>query len=165
MLSQKRSEIRISESPNHSHFKEGLFKQILCKFGIPQTFTKPHSPWQNRAEPAIGEIKHYARRIMMSTNTPICLWCFCYEYTADLLSLLAIGQFDLQGRTPYEVVMQYTPDISEYVSFTWFQWCWFHDENTKTKQLCRWLGPAHQTGQYFCSYIILPTVNILLDQQ
>ena len=148
-------------SDNHNNFKEGLFKQILRKFGVPQTFTEPHSPWQNRAEPAIGEIKRYARRIMMETQTPIRLWCFCYEYTADLLSLLAIGRFDLQGRTPYEVVMQYTPDISEYVSFTWFQWCWYHDEATKTKRICRWLGPAHQTGQSFCSYIILSNAQYI----
>ena len=92
----------------------------------------------------------------MATDTPIRLWCFCYEYSADLLSFLVIRRFDLQGRTLYEVVMQYTPDISEYVSFMWFQWCWFHDENTKTKKICRLLGPAHQTRQSFCSYIVLP---------
>ena len=106
---------------SHNHFKEGLFKNILCKLGISQTFTKPHSPWKNRAEPAIGELKPYARKIMMKTQNPIRLWCFCYDYTADLLSLLAVGRFDLQGCTPYEVVMNYTPDILEYASFTWVQ--------------------------------------------
>ena len=142
-------------SDNHSNFKEGFFKRMLRKFGIYQTFTEPHSPWQNRAEPAIGEVKAYARRLMQSTNTPVRLWCFCYEYAADVLSLLANGRFDLQGRTPYEIVMHYTPDISEYVSYTWFQWCWYFDESTKSKRLCRWLGPAHNVGQSFCSYIIL----------
>ena len=142
-------------SDNHGNFKEGLFKKILRKFGIFQTFTEPHSPWQNRAEAAIGEVKTYARRSMQRTNTPIRLWCFCYEYSADLLSLLASGRFDLQGRTAYEAVMHYTPDISEYVSYTWFQWCHYFDESTKSKRLCRWLGPAHQVGQSFCSYIIL----------
>ena len=51
--------------------------------------------------------------------------------------------------------MHYTPDISDCVSYTWFQWCWFLNEFTKSKQLCLWLGPAHQVGQAFCSYIIL----------
>ena len=142
-------------SDNHNNFKEGLFKKLLRKFGIFQTFTEPHSPWQNRAEPAIGEIKRYARKVMQKTNTPIRLWCFCYEYSADLLSLLANGRFNLQGRTPYEAVMHYTPDISEYVSFEWFQWCWYFDEDFRSKRLCRWLGPAHQVGQSFCSYLIL----------
>ena len=92
---------------------------------------------------------------MQRTDTPIRLWCYCYEYSADVLSLLANGRFDLQGRTPYEMVMHYTPDISEYVSFSWFQWCWHLDETTKSKRLCRWLGPAHQVGQSFCSWLLL----------
>ena len=148
-------------SDNHTNFKEGFFKRMLRKFGIYQTFTEPHSPWQNRAEPAIGEVKAYARRLMQTTNTPVRLWCFCYEYSADLLSLLATGRFDLQGRTSYEVAMHYTPDISEYVSYTWFQWCWYYDEGTKSKRLCHWLGPAHQVGQAFCSYIILDNAEYI----
>ena len=148
-------------SDNHSNFKEGFFKKMLRKFGIYQTFTEPHSPWQNRAEPAIGEVKAYSRRLMQKTNTPVRLWCFCYEYSADVLSLLATGRFDLQGRTSYEVVMHYTPDISEYVSYTWFQWCHYYDEATKSKRLCRWLGPAHQVGQAFCSYILLDNAEYI----
>ena len=142
-------------SDNHPNFKEGIFKKLLRKFGVPSTFTEPHSPWQNRAEPAIGEVKRHARRLMQRSNTPIRLWCFCFEYSADLLSLCATGRFDLQGRTPYEAVLNYTPDISEYASYTWFQWCWFYNERTKNKQLCRWLGPAHHIGQALCSYILL----------
>ena len=142
-------------SDNHRNFKEGLFKKLLRKFGIYSTYTEPHSPWQNRAEPAIGEVKTYARRLMQRSKTPVRLWCFCYEYSADVLSLLATGRFELQGRTPYEAIMNYTPDISEYASFTWFQWCYYFDEDTKCKRLCRWLGPAHHVGQSFCSYIIL----------
>ena len=137
-------------------FKEGLFKKIMHKFGITHTFTEPHSLWQNRAEPEIGEIKRYACWIMMATDTPIWLWRFCYKYTTNLLSLMAVGHFNLQGRTPYEVVIHYTPHILEYLSFTWFQWCWFYEEGSKTKKLGRCLGPAHQIGQSSCSYIIKP---------
>ena len=92
---------------------------------------------------------------MQTTRTPIRLWCFAYEYSADLLSLLATDRFDLHGRTPYEVVMHYTPDISEYLSFSWFQWCWYFDHETRSKQLCRWLGPAHEVGQSFCFFVLL----------
>ena len=42
---------------NHANLKEGLFTPILRMFGIPQTFTESHSPWQNFVEPAIYEIK------------------------------------------------------------------------------------------------------------
>ena len=50
--------------------------------------------------------------------------------------------------------MNYTPEISEYASFSWFQWSWFYDETLKIKQLYRWLGHSHVVGQSFCSYIL-----------
>ena len=79
----------------------------------------------------IGEVKAYARRFIQTKNTPAQLWYFCYEYSAGVLSLLATGRFDLQGRSPYEAVMYYTPNISDYVSYTWFQWCCYIDESTR----------------------------------
>ena len=51
--------------------------------------------------------------------------------------------------------MHYTPDILDYVSYTWLQWCWYFDESTKSKRLCSWLGPANKVGQEFYSYTIL----------
>ena len=84
---------------------------MLQKFGIYQTFTEPHPPCQNSDEPALGEIMDYAFCLMQKRNTPVRLWYFCYEYSADMLSRLATGRFDLQGRYPYEVVMHYNPDI------------------------------------------------------
>ena len=98
-------------SDNHNNFKEGFFKRILHKFGIYQTFAEPHSPWQNRSKPAIGEVKAYSRCLMQKTNTQVQLWCFCYEYLADIIYILATGRFDLRGRSPYEVVIHYTPDF------------------------------------------------------
>ena len=105
-------------SDNHNNLKTDLFKKTLRKFGIWSTFTEPRSPWQNRAEYAIGEVKRHGRKLMQETLTPVRLWCFCYEYTTDILSLCATGRFDLRGRTSYEVVTNYTPDILEYVSFS-----------------------------------------------
>ena len=32
---------------------------------------------------------------------------------------------------------------------------------TKSKRLCRWMGPAHNIGQSFCSYIILDNASFL----
>ena len=145
----------------HNNFVEGEYRKMVRKFNIPHSHTEPHSPWQNRAEFAIGEIKKYARRCMQKTETPIRLWCYAYEYSADLLCLCATGRFDLKGRTPYETVMNSTPDISEYVTYGWFQYCWFYDENTKSKSLCRWLGPAHHVGQAFCSYLLLANGQVI----
>ena len=108
-------------SDNHSSFLEGQFAKRCRYFNIPQSFTEPYSSWQNRAEPGIGRLRRYSRKLLMTTQTPIRLWCFCYEYAADILSLMVSSRFELQGRTPFEVVAGYTPDISEYVTFSWYQ--------------------------------------------
>ena len=98
---------------------------------------------------------------MNETQTPIRLWCFCFQYCADILSLCATGRFYLQGRTPFEVVTNYTPDISEYVEIDWFQFCYYFDESSKTKRICRWLGPAAGVGQAFCFYILLESAEFI----
>ena len=122
-------------SDNHGNFSAGEFRKKARKYDIQQSFTEPESPWQNRAEFAIGEVKSYARRLMQRTQTPVRLWCFCYEYSADLLSLCASGRYELHGRTPCELVTHYTPDISEYVSYRWYDWCYYWDETTKEKRI------------------------------
>ena len=104
-------------SDNHKNFKEGIFMWIPQKFGVIPTYTEPHSPWHYRAEPEIGEFKLHARMLMLESDIPIRLWCFCYEYITDILSLCDTGRFEFQGQNPYETVMNYTPNISEYASF------------------------------------------------
>ena len=135
-------------------FQHGDFKKTCQKHFIKQTFTEPYSPWQNRAEAGIREVKSYARKLMQKVQAPIRLWCFAYEYASEVLSLCATGSHQLQGRTAYEHVMNYTPDISEYISFSWFQWAYYWDEIAKEKVLCRWLGVAHYIGQSMCYYVI-----------
>jgi hypothetical protein len=140
---------------NAKVFVEGDVKRKCQKYGIDQTFTEPHSPWMNRAETGIREIKAYGRKVMATTQAPIRLWCFAYEYSSDICCLLATGLYDLGGRTPYELVMQHTPDISEYVIFQWYQWAYYWDELDKEKKICRWLGVASNVGQSMCYWILL----------
>ncbi len=140
---------------NAKVFVEGDVKRKCQKYGIAQSFTEPHSPWMNRAETGIREIKAYGRKLMQTKQAPIRLWCFAYEYAADICCLLATGLHDLGGRTPYEIVMQHTPDISEYVVFEWYQWAYYWDQIEKEKKLCRWLGVASNVGQAMCYNILL----------
>lgn len=146
---------------NHKTFTEGAFKSLCSKFHIPQTFTEPYSPWQNRAEGGIKEVKSYAYKIMNAEDAPMRIWCFAFEYASDVLALMATGLYQLEARTPYEHVMHYTPDISEYVNFRWYQWSYYWDELNKEKKLCRWLGVAHKVGQSFCYWILLSNGEFL----
>ena len=51
-------------SDNRNNLRTGKFKKTLRKFDIWSSFTEPKSPWQNRAEFVIGEVKRQARRLM-----------------------------------------------------------------------------------------------------
>ena len=139
---------------NTPEFVQGEFKKKCRKFDIYQTTTEPYSPWQNRAKSGIREVKSYASKLMERHQVPLRLWCFTYEYTAEILSLTANGLFQLQNRTPYKTVMHYTPDISEYVNFHFYQWCYYWNEIEKEKEIGRWLGVAHQVDQSLCHWVL-----------
>ena len=81
----------------------GTWKDVREKQGgIRQTTTKPHSPWQNRAEAEILEVKKQVTRIMNKTGAHRRLWDFCLEYVSGLRSRTALGLPSLHGRTPHE---------------------------------------------------------------
>ena len=91
---------------------------------------------------------------MMRTNTLVVLWDYCVEYNSDLRSVTASNSIDLAGRTPYEKVMVYTPDISKLVEFDWYQLVWYTDPVAQDRtKLGRWLGPAHNAGQGLAFYV------------
>ena len=102
-------------------FIQGDFGRKCNKYGIYQIFTELHSPWMNRAKTGIREIKFFGQKIIAETEVPIRLWCFFYEYAAEITCLLATGRYELEGRTPCKFIMQHTPNISEYIVFKWYQ--------------------------------------------
>ena len=95
----------------------GEWNTLCQRHKIHRTFTEPQSPWQNIAERAGGVIKSKVRDMMRRINTPLILWDYCVEYVAEVKCMTATDLFDLNGRTPFEAVLGYTPDISELVEF------------------------------------------------
>jgi hypothetical protein len=68
------------------------------------------------------------------------------EYDSDLRSRTALGLYSLKGRTPYKVVPGETPDISEWMEFTFYQPIWYHTPNVYPEPkriLGRWIGVSH----------------------
>ena len=128
----------------------------ICKrFNIYQVTTEPYSPWQNPSELSGGINKRKVRDLMKSTNTPIRLWDYCWEYTSAIRSLTAARHIHLDDVTPFEKVHGYTPNISEYLIYSWFDWVWYHNPTSPDRvELGRWLGPAHSCGQGLAYYIL-----------
>ena len=77
--------------------------------------------------------------------------------------MTATDIFDLNGRTPFENVLGFTPDISELVEFQCFQWVWYHNPVDPTKdQIGWWMGPAHNIGQGLAYYILNMNVEVVV---
>jgi hypothetical protein len=83
---------------NAKEMTSGLWETIRKDHQIKQTLTEPFSPFQNRAEIGIKELKKHVRRLMCNTRTPKRLWDFCTQYAADIRCLMAQPLFGLHGR-------------------------------------------------------------------
>ena len=106
-------------------FQHGDCKSTCRKYQVKQNFTEPYSPWQNRAEGESREVKSYGNKLLQIHDALLRVWCFTCEYTAEVLSLCATRAYPLIGRTAYEHIMNYTPEICEYITFQWYQWSYY----------------------------------------
>lgn len=156
--------------PSHFHMdnakeqKHSKFGKLCKRWGTKLTTTEPGSPWQNRAESCIRELKKDHRRVMRRTNAPYRLWNFGMKHRAEIRSRTALPLFKLDGRTPVEVITGNTPDIAEWLTFDWYEPVWYGDDDAwPTKghgdKIGRVLGVAHRVGQEMC-YWILPESGI-----
>jgi hypothetical protein len=55
----------------------GTWKQVCRDAGIKTTTTEKDSPWQNRAEVEIRELKKHVHRFMIKSASPSVLWDYC----------------------------------------------------------------------------------------
>ena len=78
----------------------GDWAAVCKKHLIVQRFTEPYSPWQNRAERKIQEVKKHFRRIMHRYHVPEKLWSYGIVYTALIRNHLANA--NIKDRTPIE---------------------------------------------------------------
>ena len=151
-------EVGIPHSIHSDGAKEetfGPFRKKMKKYEVHHSSTEPYSPWQNDAERKIAKIKRLGRYLMQSTNTPIRLWDMAYIHAAAITSITASNHVDSLHRTPFEHVMGYTPDISEYSSFNWYAWVWYWDPGEMQKQkLGRWCGVANTIGSGHTYFVL-----------
>ena len=84
---------------------------------------------------------------MQAAQTPIRLLDHALIYACDIRNLTATASVSMKGRTPFEVTLGYSPDISEYTVFKWYEYVWFwNPEDPQKQMLGRWLGVADHIG-------------------
>ena len=80
----------------------------------------------HKAECVIGLLKQRWQRLMADLQVPKRLWDYGLIYEAGILSRVARGQ---KNRTGLERLTENTPDISEWLDFTFFDVVWYHDNS------------------------------------
>lgn len=148
-------------APEEQH---GEWGRIVKHYHIKLRTTEAYSPWQNRAEASIRELKRFIGRVLRHTGAPIEFWCYLSQWAAKIISLTAHDLPILGSCTPEERITGRTPDISEYISHSWYQWVWYRDQASFPEpqtHLGRWLGVSHDVGQAMTYWILTVKCTII----
>jgi len=104
---------------------------------------------------------------MHRAQTPVVLWDFCCQYMIELRNRLARPLQQLNGRTPYELIIGNTPDISEFLEFCWYQPIWYYESNTfpqENRLLGHWIGLPTELGRQCATGSYLQVVSQSQEQ-
>ena len=100
---------------------------------------------------------------MDHTGAPPELWFYCSFYVTDLVNLTASKK--LGWHTPTERVFGYTPDISPFLHFTFFEPVYYYDKDTfpeSNEKLGFWCGVTQNCGDAFTYYAYVPSTRQII---
>ena len=139
--------------------KRGMtFMEQVRKHHINIHTTKPNQHNQSKVEGVIHELWKNWFRTMQRKHVPRRLWDYNLKWVLEVRVRTSSDAVDLKGRTPIEWITGDMVDISEYLDFSFYDWCWYHDNaGLGLTKLGRWLGVAHKVGGLMFYWIF--TVN------
>ena len=69
---------------------------------------------------------------------------------------------NLHDHTGLEKLTRKTPEIWEYVDFSFYDWCWYKENaGMGEMKLGRWLGISHRTGSLMSFWILTPSCRVV----
>jgi hypothetical protein len=145
--------------------RDGEWGRIIKHYHIKTRTAEPRSPWQNRAEAGVYELKKLARKALRRTAAPTDFWCYALEWAAKVTSLTAHSLPALRARTPEENITGCTPDISEYTHFAFFDWVWYREQAVFPEadmRLARWVGVATDVGQALTYWLLTDKCTVIV---
>ena len=100
---------------------------------------------------------------MDERNIPQRLWDYGIVYESEILSRMSRGHDD---RTGYERLTGQTPDISEWLDFTFYDLIWYYnlenpDITDNSRKLGRWLGISHRIGSDLTYWILTESGKVI----
>ena len=134
------------------------FMEQVRKHHIDLHTTEPGRYNQSKVEGVIRELRKNWFRTMHRKRVPKRLWDYGLKWVSEVRVRTSSDVMDLKGWTPLERITGDTVDISEYLDFGFYDWCWYHENaGLGPTKLGRWLGVAHKVGGLM-SYWVL-TIN------
>ena len=107
--------------------KRTEFQAMVRKHAIDLHVTKPHCHNQSKVEGVVREIRKRWFRIMLKKKVPKQLWDYSIKWVCEVMQCTASTSGDLSRQTTLEQLTGETPEISEYLDFTFYDWCWYND--------------------------------------
>jgi len=100
---------------------------------------------------------------MRQQGVPKRLWNYGLVWASEIMNRTARGP---DSRTPYEIITGNTLDISEWLNFSFYDWCWYwsglsHELTDDKAELGRVIGVAHRVGSDMCYWVLTETCKVL----
>ena len=123
------------------------FMEQVRKHHIDIHTTEPSQYNQSKVEGVIRELRKNWFCTMHCKRVPKRLWDYGLTWVSKVRVRTSSDAMDLKGRTPLEQITGDTVNISEYLNFGFYDWCWYHENaGLGPTKLDRWLGVAHKVG-------------------
>ena len=108
----------------------------------------------------IREVKRRFYRVKNRMKVPDRIWDDLAVWICETGNISVSSSRYADGRTSLEIITGETPDISEYLDFTFYHWVVYRSNaGLGEPNLGRWIGVSHKVGQLM-SYWVLPVSAI-----
>ena len=99
---------------------------------------------------------------MLKKKVPKRLWDYGIKWVCEVMQCTASTSGDLSGQAALEQLTGKTPEISEYLDFTFYDWCWYNDNaGLGETKLGRWLGVSHRVGSLMSYWVLTQKGNVI----
>ena len=140
------------------------FVKQIRRLDIRIHYTEKERKNQNhKVEREIGILKARWKRRMVDRAVPSRLWDYGLVYEAEIMSRMCRTGHERSG---IEILTGNTPDISEWLDFTFYDPVWYHvvgnDPAIEGRRLGRWLGVSHRVGSDLCYWVLTAAGRVIL---
>ena len=131
------------------------FMRTKPRHNINYHVSSPRRPNENPAEATIREVKKRWYNITRKKQVPPRLWDFGIAQICEITNITVSSSRYTAGSTPLEIITGETPDISEYIDFSFYDWISYRSNaGLGEESLGRWLGVSHKIGKLMSYWIL-----------